>query len=378
MVENHNPDHNESKPLTTETEVLVPQATAAHTDLSSESTSTQPHDTAHESSSQAAGYVAPTATAHEAAENGHVGTVTAAASDNSDDDLNYDAADFAAALANFDREQAAESAAAQNLTAEEVIVTGTVVKITDKHVVVDIGLKSEGLIPLEQVLDIHGVSKFQTGDTVEVVVEREEAEGGYLVSYEKALRHKVWDKLEQAANDKTPVKGMVLSRAMGGPTVDIGIKAFLPGSQVEVRPVRNLDGYIGTEIEVRVIKLNKKRGNVVISRKELLEEDQNAKKSVTLATLEEGSVLTGSVKNLTDYGAFVDMGGLDGLLHITDMSWGRLTHPRDLVNVGDEIQVKVLKFDKDKQRVSLGFKQLTPDPWLDATERYPIGAQVRG
>jgi small subunit ribosomal protein S1 len=376
MVENHNPDHNESKPLTTETEVLAPEATADHTELSSESTSTQQHETAHEASSDAATQVTA-AHAHEAADHGHVATVTAAA-DESDDDLNYDAADFAAALANFDREQAAESAAAQNLTTEEVIVTGTVVKVTDKHVVVDIGLKSEGLIPLEQVLDINGVSKFQTGDTVEVVVEREEAEGGYLVSYDKALRHKVWDKLEQAANDKTPVKGMVLSRVKGGLTVDIGIKAFLPGSQVEVRPVRNLDGYIGTEIEVRVIKLNKKRGNVVISRKELLEEDQNAKKSVTLATLEEGSILTGTVKNLTDYGAFVDLGGLDGLLHITDMSWGRLTHPRDLVNVGDEIQVMVLKFDKDKQRVSLGFKQLTPDPWLDATERYPIGAQVRG
>ena len=290
----------------------------------------------------------------------------------------YDAADFAAALANFDREQAAETAAAQNLTAEEAVVTGTVVKITDKHVVIDIGLKSEGLIPIEQVLDHEGKPKFNAGDAIDVVVEREEPEGGYLVSYEKALRHKIWDKLEKAANDKTPVKGMVVSRVKGGLTVDIGIKAFLPGSQIEVRPVRNLDGYIGTEIEVRVIKLNKKRGNVVISRKEILEEEQNAKKAVTLAHLEEGSVLTGTVKNLTDYGAFVDLGGLDGLLHITDMSWGRLTHPRDLVNVGDEIQVKVLKFDKEKQRVSLGFKQLTPDPWLDATERYPIGAQVRG
>ncbi len=377
MVENHNPNTNESKPLTTETEVLAPEATADHTGLSSESTSTQPHETAHEASSVAAQHAVSAGAAHKSADHGTVATVTAAA-DESEDDLNYDAADFAAALANFDREQAAESAAAQNLTVEEVIVTGTVVKVTDKHVVVDIGLKSEGLIPLEQVLDINGVSKFQAGDTVEVVVEREEPEGGYLVSYEKALRHKVWDKLEQAANDKTPVKGMVLGRVKGGLTVDIGIKAFLPGSQVEVRPVRNLDGYIGTEIEVRVIKLNKKRGNVVISRKELLEEEQNAKKSVTLSTLEEGSILTGTVKNLTDYGAFVDLGGLDGLLHITDMSWGRLTHPRDLVNVGDEIQVKVLKFDKDKQRVSLGFKQLTPDPWLDATERYPIGAQVRG
>jgi small subunit ribosomal protein S1 len=354
MVDNHHPDQTESKPLTTELEVLAPEATAANAELSSESTTNQQHEIAQPVES-------PVAAATEAAE-----------------EPDYDSADFAEALANFDREQAAESAAAQSLTAEEVIVTGTVVKVTDKHVVVDIGLKSEGLIPLEQVLDINGVPKFQTGDQVEVVVEREEAEGGYLVSYEKALRHKVWDKLEAAANEKIPVKGMVLSRVKGGLTVDIGIKAFLPGSQVEIRPVRNLDGYIGQEIEVRVIKLNKKRGNVVISRKELLEEDQNAKRSITLATLEEGSVLTGTVKNLTDYGAFVDLGGLDGLLHITDMSWGRLTHPRDLVNVGDEIQVKVLKFDKDKQRVSLGFKQLTPDPWLDASERYPIGAQVRG
>src|ERR1700759_136456 len=304
-------------------------------------------------------------------------TVSASAS-HDEHEPEYDALDFAKALESFDREQAAEKDAAQSLTAEEAIVTGTVVKITDKHVVVDIGLKSEGLIPLEQVVDHTGTPKFNIGDTVEVVVEREEQEGGYLVSYEKALRHKVWDTLEEAANTKTPVKGMVVSRVKGGLTVDIGIKAFLPGSQVEVRPVRNLDGYIGTEIQVRVIKLNKKGGNVVISRKELLEEDQNAKKSVTRATLEEGSVLTGTVKNLTDYGAFVDLGGLDGLLHITDMSWGRLTHPRDLVNVGDEIQVKVLKFDKEKQRVSLGFKQLTPDPWLEATERYPIGARGRG
>jgi small subunit ribosomal protein S1 len=367
MVDDHNPDYTESKPLNTEIETLAPAATADHSDSSSESTPTQTSESLH-----------PEAGNHASA----AATQTAAAVETADlqanEEPDYDAADFAAALANFDREQAAESAAAQNLTTEEVIVTGTVVKITDKHVVVDIGLKSEGLIPLEQVLDANGVSKFQAGDAVEVVVEREEPEGGYLVSYDKAQRHKVWDKLEQAANDKTPVKGMVLSRVKGGLTVDIGIKAFLPGSQVEVRPVRNLDGYIGTEIEVRVIKLNKKRGNVVISRKELLEEDQNAKKEVTLSTLEEGSVFTGVVKNLTDYGAFVDMGGLDGLLHITDMSWGRLTHPRDLVNVGDEIQVKVLKFDKEKQRVSLGFKQLTPDPWLDATERYPIGAQVRG
>jgi small subunit ribosomal protein S1 len=364
-VDVHNPDQTESKTLNTELEVLAPEAAAEQSDLSPELTSTS-----HGPADDAAGAIPSLS----ASSGGRAKKIAATLNDEPD----YDAADFAAALANFDREQAAETAAAQNLTTEEVLISGTVVKITDKHAVVDIGLKSEGLIPIDQVLDHEGKPKFKVGDAIEVVVEREEAEGGYLVSYEKALRHKVWDKLEKAANEKTPVKGLVVSRVKGGLTVDIGIKAFLPGSQIEVRPVRNLDGYIGTEIEVRVIKLNKKRGNVVISRKELLEEDQNAKKSVTLATLEEGSVLTGTVKNLTDYGAFVDLGGLDGLLHITDMSWGRLTHPRDLVNVGDEIQVKVLKFDKDKQRVSLGFKQLTPDPWLDATERYPVGAQVRG
>ncbi len=284
--------------------------------------------------------------------------------------------DFAAALESFDREQAAEAAA--QAFDDTTVVSGTVIKLTDKHVVVDVGLKSEGLIPLEQVLDHTGQPKLKPGDAVEVVIEREEAEGGYLLSYEKAQRHRVWDTIEKAANEKTPVTGTVLGRVKGGLTVDIGIKAFLPGSQLEIRPVRNLDAYIGQPIEVRVIKLNKKRGNVVVSRKEILEEEQNAKRSTTLEHLEEGSMLTGTVKNLTDYGAFVDLGGIDGLLHITDMSWGRLTHPRDLVNVGDEIQVKVLKFDRDKQRVSLGFKQLTPDPWLDAVERYPIGARVRG
>jgi small subunit ribosomal protein S1 len=365
-MSDHNPSNPESTALNTTLEPTAPETSAEQLTAPTDHTSNpevQPHETA--AASAQSEQTVPEATA--------VAAVSAEAYE-----PEYDAEDFARALESFDREQAAEKDAAQSLTAEEAIVTGTVVKITDKHVVVDIGLKSEGLIPLEQVLDHAGAPKFNIGDQVEVVVEREEQEGGYLVSYEKALRHKVWDKLEEAANTKTPVKGMVLSRVKGGLTVDIGIKAFLPGSQVEVRPVRNLDGYIGTEIEVRVIKLNKKRGNVVISRKELLEEDQNAKKAVTLSTLEEGSVFTGVVKNLTDYGAFVDMGGLDGLLHITDMSWGRLTHPRDLVNVGDEIQVKVLKFDKEKQRVSLGFKQLTPDPWLDATERYPIGAQVRG
>ena len=284
--------------------------------------------------------------------------------------------DFSAQLEAFEREQAAEAAAVEAYG--DSVVNGTIIKLTDKHAVIDVGLKSEGLLPIEQVLDHTGEPKFKAGDVIEVVIEREEPEGGYLVSYDKAQRLRVWDVIEKAANEKTPVIGTVVSRVKGGLTVDIGLKAFLPGSQLEVRPVRNLDGYLGTQIEVRVIKLNKKRGNVVVSRKEILEEEQNAKRSTTLEHLEEGAILTGTVKNLTDYGAFVDLGGIDGLLHITDLSWGRLTHPRDLVNVGDEIQVKVLKFDKDKQCVSLGFKQLTPDPWLDAVERYPVGARVQG
>jgi small subunit ribosomal protein S1 len=284
--------------------------------------------------------------------------------------------DFSAALEAFEREQAAEAAAVEAYG--DKVVSGTVIKQTEKHLVVDVGLKSEGLVPIEQVLDHTGAVRFQPGEVIDVVIEREEPEGGYLVSYEKAQRLRVWDTIEKAATDKTPITGTVVSRVKGGLTVDIGMKAFLPGSQLEIRPVRNLDTYLGQQIEVRVIKLNKKRGNVVVSRKEILEEEQNSKRSATMEHLEEGAILTGTVKNLTDYGAFVDLGGIDGLLHITDMSWGRLTHPRDLVNVGDEIQVKVLKFDKEKQRVSLGFKQLTPDPWLDASERYPVGARVKG
>ena len=284
--------------------------------------------------------------------------------------------DFSSALAAFEREQAAEAAAVEAYG--DKVVSGKVEKQTEKYLVVDVGLKSEGLVPLEQVLDHTGAVKFQPGDVIDVVIEREEPEGGYLVSYERAQCLRAWDAIEKAANEKTPVMGTVVSRVKGGLTVDIGMKAFLPGSQLEIRPVRNLDGYLGQQIEVRVIKLNKKRGNVVVSRKELLEEEQNTKRTATMDHLGEGTILTGTVKNLTDYGAFVDLGGIDGLLHITDMSWGRLTHPRDLVNVGDEIQVKVLKFDKEKQRVSLGFKQLTPDPWLDASERYPTGAKVHG
>ena len=282
--------------------------------------------------------------------------------------------DFAAALETFTTEVEEQQAS------EDHVLKGTVLKLTPTHVVVDIGAKSEGMLPLVEVLDHEGKPKVQPGDEIDVMREKGETEEGYInLSHQRAQRLRAWDEIEHAYNEKKPIRAVVVDRIKGGLTVDIlGARAFLPGSQVDLRPVRNLDGMKGQTLEVAVIKLNKKRGNIVVSRKQILEEEQNTKKSKTLEHLEEGAVLTGVVKNLTEYGAFVDLGGIDGLLHITDMSWGRLTHPRDLVNVGDQIQVKVLKFDKEKQRVSLGFKQLTPDPWLDAAHRYPVGAHVRG
>ena len=281
--------------------------------------------------------------------------------------------DFASALENYTTET-------EEAVGDDHVIKGTVVKLTATHVVVDFGSKSEGMVPLSEVLDHEGQPRFKPGDEIDVMREKGETEDGYpKLSHQKAQKLRAWDDIEKAHNEKKPIKGIVVERIKGGLTVDInGARAFLPGSQVDLRPIRNLDGMKGQTIEVAVIKLNKKRGNIVVSRKQLLEEEQSEKRGKTLEHLEEGTVLTGIVKNLTEYGAFVDLGGIDGLLHITDMSWGRLTHPRDLVNVGDQIQVKVLKYDKDKQRVSLGFKQLTPDPWLDAEHRYPVGAHVHG
>ena len=286
------------------------------------------------------------------------------------------AEDFASALESFEQEQAQAEAALN----DEQIVSGHVLKVTPQYVVVDIGYKSEGVVPVAEFTDHEGNVTVQPGDEIAVMREPGHTEEGYInLSHQKAQRLRAWDEIEKAYNEKAPVKGRVIDRIKGGLTVDImGARAFLPGSQADLRPLRNLDGLKGHEIEVRIIKLNKKRGNIVVSRKQLLEEEQSEKRTKTLDHLEEGAILTGAVKNLTDYGAFVDLGGIDGLLHVTDMSWGRLTHPHDLVQVGDQIQVKVLKFDRDKQRVSLGFKQLTPDPWLDAAERYPVGAHVRG
>src|SRR4051794_1500128 len=281
--------------------------------------------------------------------------------------------DFATALETFSTETESE-------VSDDRVIKGTVLKVTPTHVLVDIGTKSEGAVPLEEVKDHEGNIRFQAGDDIDVMREKGVTDEGYVnLSHQKAQRLRAWDEIEKAYNDKVPIKARVIDRIKGGLNVDImGARAFLPGSQVDVRPVRNLDGMKGQEFDVRVIKLNKKRGNIVASRKQILDEEVSSKREKTLENLAEGAILTGTVKNLTDYGAFVDMGGIDGLLHITDMSWGRLTHPRDLVHVGDQIQVKVLKYDPEKLRVSLGFKQLTPDPWLDAAERYPIGARVKG
>src|SRR5579884_133455 len=281
--------------------------------------------------------------------------------------------DFATALETFTPEP--------ELTAsEERVLKGTVLKVTPTHVVVDVGAKSEGMVPIAEVQDGDGNVEVKPGDEIDFMVEKGETEEGYInLSHQKAKHLRAWDEIEKAYSEKRAIKAKVVERIKGGLTVDIhGARAFLPGSQVDLRPVRALEVLKGETFDVEVIKLNKKRGNIVVSRKQLLEQEQAEKRSHTLEQLDEGAVLTGTVKNLTEYGAFVDLGGIDGLLHITDMSWGRLTHPRDLVNVGDQIQVKVLKFDKDKQRVSLGFKQLTPDPWLDAAQRYPVGAHVKG
>src|SRR5215472_10299108 len=281
--------------------------------------------------------------------------------------------DFASALESFTTE-------AEETVGEDHVIKGTVLKLTPTHIFVDIGAKSEGMLPIGEVTDHEGKPKFQPGDEIDVIRDKGETEEGYInLSFQKAQRLRAWDEIEKAYSENHLIQATVVERTKGGVTVDIfGARAFLPGSQIDVRPVRNLDAVKGQTFDVAIVKLNKKRGNIVVSRKQLLEQEQNEKRAKVMEHLQEGSVLTGVVKNLTEYGAFVDLGGIDGLLHITDMSWGRLTHPRDLVNVGDQIQVKVLKFDPDKQRVSLGFKQLTPDPWLDAEHRYPVGAHVGG
>src|SRR5215210_2814304 len=263
--------------------------------------------------------------------------------------------------------------------AEGEVMKGTVLKVTPSEVIVDIGYKSEGIIGVDEFLDERGEVTVQPGDTVDVLLERTEDRDGYVVlSREKAEKMKIWDEVEKAYAERKVVIGRVIERIKGGLAVDIGVRAFLPGSQIDVRPVRNLDALRGQELRMRVIKVNKKRGNIVLSRKALLEEENAEKKKHTLETLAEGKVLKGVVKNITDYGAFIDLGGIDGLLHITDMSWGRVGHPSELFKVNDEIDVVVLKYDAATERVSLGHKQLITDPWANVMDRYPVGARMGG
>ncbi len=259
------------------------------------------------------------------------------------------------------------------------IVRGRLLQIRSGVVMLDLGYKSDGIIPVEQFTE-EELKALKPGDELDVMLEAaEDSNGNLLLSREKAKKLQIWDVLNQAYQTGTPVKGKVVSAIKGGLSVDIGgVTAFLPVSQVGLKPAHNLNQFSGQVWDLKIIKMNSGRGNIVLSRRALLEHDQNIKKEETLAALAEGQIVPGVVKNITEYGAFVDLGGIDGLLHITDMSWGRINHPSDILKIGDKIEVKVLKYDREKQKVSLGIKQKTEDPWFRLAEKYPVGSRVRG
>ncbi|UCD70513.1 MAG: 30S ribosomal protein S1 [Syntrophobacterales bacterium] len=259
------------------------------------------------------------------------------------------------------------------------ILKGVVMAVDDEYVTVDIGYKSEGQIPISEFRDQDGDVGVGVDDEIDVLLEKKEDDDGLItLSKEKADKLKAWRSVSKAFREGEIVDGTITSRIKGGLTVDIGINAFLPGSQVDIRPVRNLDKFIGKRFKFRVIKFNKKRSNIVLSRRALLEEERKVLRGETLKHLREGEILEGVVKNITDYGAFVDLGGIDGLLHITDISWGRINHPSEKLSVGERIKVKVLNFDRERERVSLGLKQISPDPWEEVKEKYPLDSQVEG
>jgi len=259
------------------------------------------------------------------------------------------------------------------------VIEGRVLKIRGADVFIDFGSKSDGVTPLSEFQDYDGNTTVKPGDIVEIMVEGGYTAEGYVqLSHEKASRVKIWDNLERALNEELVISGRVLGRVKGGLSVDIGIRAFMPGSQVDPRPIRNIDQFIGQDIPVKVVKLNRRRGNAVVSRKVAVQEEVDSRKTLTLGMIHDGAVLTGTVKNLTEYGAFIDLGGIDGLLHVTDISWGRVAHPSEVLETGQEITVQVLKYDPSKERVSLGIKQLTPDPWEGVAERIAPGCRVMG
>jgi len=262
---------------------------------------------------------------------------------------------------------------------EGEVVSGEIVQVDKEYVLVDIGYKSEGQISIREFVDDEGNLAAKVGDKIEVLLERREDDEGVIrLSKEKAAKIKVWDTIREIYEKDGTVKGTILSRVKGGLSVDIGLQAFLPGSQVDLRPIRDMDSLVGMEHEFKIVKYNKRRGNIVLSRRAILEAERVTLKEKTLEIIEEGSVLRGIVKNITDYGLFIDLGGIDGLVHITDMSWGRVGHPSEMQKAGDEIEVKVLSFDKERERVSLGIKQLVPDPWSQVEKEYPIGTRITG
>ncbi len=260
------------------------------------------------------------------------------------------------------------------------IVKGTIVGITQSHVVVDVGYKTEGQIPVKEFTDRTGEIQVKVGDEVDVFFDSldDEENGGIILSRERAENIKVWEVIEKAFNEGSAVEGTILARVKGGFKVDVGVMGFLPGSHVDIRPNRSVDQFVGKKDHFHILKYNQPRGNVVLSRKLMVEKEREVLKKDTLKILEEGVILEGTVKNITGYGAFVDVGGIDGILHITDMSWGRIGHPSDLVKVGDRIKVVVLKFDPERERISLGMKQITPDPWKSIEEKFVVGARVQG
>ena len=261
---------------------------------------------------------------------------------------------------------------------EGTITEGRVVAVSKDKVVVDIGYKSEGMISNDQ-FSTEELQNLKVGDPLKVYIEEcEDADGNLVLSKEKADKMKIWEELEQLFNDGKSIDGKIVARIKGGMMVDIGVKAFLPGSQIDLHPVRDLDGLIGRTFPLKIIKINHRRGNVVVSRRVLLEETRDSKRKTTLSTLKEGQLIQGVVKNITDYGAFIDLGGIDGLLHITDMSWGRVGHPSEMFNIGDKVEVSVLKYDRETGRISLGLKQKSADPWTGVASKYAVGTRVRG
>ncbi len=261
---------------------------------------------------------------------------------------------------------------------EGEIFDGHVIAVTDAGVIVDVGGKFEGLVPAQEFLDSGSPIEFGKGQTIEVERLHAQKDGYVLLSHTRAHRRRVWERIEKAYREHLTITGKVTERIKGGLVVEIGVRSFLPASQIELRPVHDLDAWKDKDIEVRVLKLNRKRGNVVVSRRAILEEDQKSKRDTLMNSLSEGSVVSGKVKNVTDYGVFVDLGGMDGLLHVSDLVWGRVPHPSSIVKAGDDLEVQILKFDKEKQRISLGRKQLLPDPWASVPERFPVGTRVQG